>query len=65
MSSVVQDSVLIYLTPRRRAYLFMHVGHESEPTTLHVILRNHCSFAMFFFLRDPYEKKSLIFYYHN
>jgi hypothetical protein len=33
MSSVVHDSILIYITLRRIAYLFMHVGHGSEPTT--------------------------------
>jgi hypothetical protein len=33
MSSIVHDSILIYITLRRIAYLFMHVGHGSEPTT--------------------------------
>jgi hypothetical protein len=33
MSSVVHDSILIYITQHRIAYLFMHVGHGSEPTT--------------------------------
>jgi hypothetical protein len=37
MSSVVHDSILIYITLRRIAYLFMHVGHGSEPTTCHKV----------------------------